>query len=302
MSIQYDGKSPGKFWYFMQKTKALMRTPFEYTTRNDAKKAGKDVGYFVGAAAVTSAVLAVPIIAALPLVPTLISLVGFSVAINYGWQGFQKLRMLAKSSFVYGYVREKENQWLHNKADGNFLQRGLKSVKDKIAGFGAKIPLPLVKAGKWLGITAAVGGAIAAVGAGLSYAGVPAFSTGAAATSILGGIAQAGAVVGLSAAAAVGTLSVLALAAVPLGILAAGWCRKTAYARDPDRPVFKKPPPGAPPIDRGQVFSPKAAAFEFNDNSPKATPVDDGLSEERKKAAEQRAANRKRGGSSNRFN
>jgi hypothetical protein len=57
-----------------------------------------------------------------------------------------------------------------------------------------------------------------------------------------------------------------------------------------------------PPIDRGQVFSPKAAAFEFNDNSATASPVSDDLSAERKKAAEQRAANRKRGGGGIRFN
>ena len=305
MSIKYDGKSPSRLWYFWQKTKALARTPFEYTTHNDAKKAGKDLGIFVGAAAVTQGILSIGMIAALPLAPTLISLVGFSVALTYGWNGFQKARALMGSSFVYGYVREKENQWLHKKADGNALKRGLKSIKEKIAGIGGKIPLPLVKAGKWLGIAAATVGAATGIGAALSYAGVPAFSTGAAATSILGGIAQVGAVVGLSAAAAVATVTGIAVAAIPLGLVAAAWCRKTAYARSPDRPSFKKPSSGSgQPIDRGQVFSPKAASFEFNTSSPSATPVSNGndneLSEQRRKAAEERA-NRKRD-NSRRFN
>lgn len=302
MSIKYDGKSPGKLWYFWQNTKALARTPFEYTTQRDAKKAGKDIGIFVGVAALTQGVLSVGMIAALPLAPMLISLVGFSVALNFGWQGFNKIRALKNSSFVYGCVRENENKWLHRKADGNVFKRGLKSIKDKVASIGSKIPLPLVKGGKWLGIAAAVTGAAAAIGAGLSYAGVPAFSTGAAASSILGGIAQAGAVIGLSAAAATATVTGLAVLAIPVGLVASAWCRKTAYARNPDRPVFKKPPPGAPPIDRGQVFSSKAASFEFNANSNTAAPVnDDALSEQRRKAAEQRAANRNRRDNSNRF-
>jgi hypothetical protein len=305
MSIKYDGKSPSKLWYFWQNTKAMMRTPFEYSTQKDAKKAGKDLGIFVGAAAVTQGVLSIGMIAALPLAPTLISLVGFSVAITYGWQGFQKMRALKSSSFVYGYVREKENQWLHKKADGNALQRGLKSVKDKIKNFGASIPLPLVKAGKWIGAGLAAAGAAVGIGAGLSYAGVPAFSTGAAATSILGGIAHAGAVVGLSAAAAVATVTGIAVAAIPVGIAATVWCRKNAYARNPDRPVFKKPPSGGQPIDRGQVFTPKAkaASFEFNTSSNTAEPTNNNssdLSEERKRAAEARQS-RKRF-SNNRFN
>jgi hypothetical protein len=237
-------------------------------------------------------------------IPLLISLAGFSTAITYGWQGVQKLRMLKNSSFVYGYVREKENQWLHKKADGGSFKQGLKSIKDKVMNIGSKIPLPLVKAGKWLGIAAATVGAAAGIGAGLSYAGVPAFSTGAAATSILGGIAQAGAVVGLSAAAAVATVTGIAIAAIPLGLVAAAWCRKTAYARNPDRPVFKKPASGSQPIDRGQVFSPKAASFDFNGTSPSGTPSNDSatseLSEARRKAAEARQA-RKRD-NSGRFN
>jgi hypothetical protein len=302
MSVQYEGKSPNKLWYFWQNTKALARTPFEYTTQRDARKAGKDVAIFIAAAAATSVVLGVPIIAALPVLPSLISIAGSLTASIFAWQGFQKIRALKNSSFVYGCVRESENKWLHRKADGNVFKRGLKSIKDKISSIGSKIPLPLIKGGKWLGIAAAAAGAIAAIGAGLSYAGIPAFSTGATATTILGSIAQAGAVIGLSAAAATATVTGLALLAIPVGLAASAWCRKTAYTHDPNRPVFKKPSSGAQPIDRGQVFSSKAASFEFNANSSTATPVnDDALTEQRKKAAEQRANNRKRGGNSNRF-
>lgn len=303
MAVKYDGKSPGKLWYFWQNTKALAQTPFQYATAADAKKAGKDIGMFAGIATGTSIVLSVPVIAALPVVPLLLSLAGFSWALHHGWQGFHKMRALKNSSFVYSYVRSKEDQWVERKAKGNIFKRTLKSVKDKVNTIKNAIPLPLVKAGKWLGFAAAGIGAVAGAAAGLSYAGLPAFSTGATATAILGGIAQAGAIVGLSAAAAVATVTGLALAAVPVGILAARWCSSTAHARDPNRPVFgkAKTPAGGQPIEQGEVFKPKSASFEFNGNSTTATPVNDDMSEARKKAAAQRAANRARGGRGNRF-
>lgn len=296
MASNYREDKPGKLWLFWQNTKAMMRTPFEYSTQRDAKKAGKDLGIFVGAAAVTQGILSIGMIAALPLAPTLISLVGFSVAITYGWQGVQKIRALKNSNFVYSYVRDKKEKWQRRKTEGNIFKRTLKSVKDKVAGVTAKIPLPLVKAGKWIGAGLAAAGAAVGIGAGLSYAGVPAFTTSVAATGILGGIAQAGAVVGLSAAAAVATVTGIAVAAIPLGLAAAAWCRKTAYARNPDRPMFKKPPTNPQPIDKGQVFSPKAASFEFNTSSEPTTsqPASNNneLSETRRKAAEAREIGR----------
>jgi hypothetical protein len=301
MSIQYDGKSPGKLWYFWQNTKAMLKTPFQYQTEKDAKVAGKHVGKFAGIAIATSVVISVPIIAALPIVPMLVSLAGFSWAIHHGWQGVQKIRMLKSSSYVHGYVRDQENKWLHRKADGNVFKRTWKSLKEKVSGISAKIPLPVVKAGKWLGLAAAAVGAAGAAALGLSYAGLPLFSTGSTAAAELGGIAQAGAVVGLSAAAAVATVTGLAIAAIPVGLAINAWCRKTAYARDPARSLFKKPaakPKADGPIDQGVVFSPKAASFDFNDNAPGQS---ESLSEERKNAAEARAQNRKRGGRDNRF-
>ena len=313
MSVKYDGKSPNKLWYFWQYTKAIVQTPFQYETADRAKSTGKSLGKFVGIAAATSIVLgalpAVVGVATLGIVPLCLSLGGYSWALHHGWQGIQKAGALKSSSFVYSYVKGQEDKWVDRQRNGNVFKRTWKSLKEKVSNIGSKIPMPLVKAGKWLGIGAAVAGIGGAVAAGLSYAGVPAFATGATATSVLSGIASAGAVIGLSAAAAVATVTGLAVAAIPIGLGISAWCRKKGYANDPNRPVFgkKKPsapggkPPGDGPIDKGVVFAPKAASFEFNDNATSGTPANDSLSEERRKAAEQRANSRKRGGSGNRF-
>lgn len=302
MSVRYDGKSPSKLWYFMQKAKAMAKTPFVYETQGQAKDIGKNVGIFVGAAAVTQIVLSVGIIAALPLVPTLISLAGFSTALYFGWNGVRQIGQLAKSSFVYGSVREAEDKWLERKQKGNFLQRGLKNVKDGMAKLADKIPLPLAKAGKWLGFGAAGAGAIAAVGAGLHYLGVPGLAAG---SAVATSVAAAGAAIGLTAAATVAVVTGLAVAAIPLGILAGASLKASVSRRAPgDRPTFGKPKGPKPPSnddgnDRNTVFTPKATSVTFNDKAPPAN--DDGLSEQRRKAAEARAANKNRRGGGPKF-
>src|SRR5476649_2024335 len=108
MAVQYEGKSPGKLWKFWQKTKALAQTPFQYSTARDAQRMGKDGGISIGAAALTSVVLGVHIIAALPILPMLISVAGFSVCATFGWRAIQKGMGLSRSGFVTGYVRKKE--------------------------------------------------------------------------------------------------------------------------------------------------------------------------------------------------
>lgn len=299
MSVRYDGKSPSKLWYFWQKTKAMAQTPFHYETQGEAKKIGKNMGIFVGAAAATQLVLSVSIIAALPLVPTLISLAGFSTALYFGWNGVRQIGQLAKSSFVYGSVRQSEDKWLERKQKGNVLERTLKNVKDGVAKLADKIPLPLAKAGKWLGFGAAGVGAVAAVGAGLHYLGVPGLAAGSAVATT---VASAGAAIGLTAAATVAVVAGLAVAAIPLGILAAASLKASVNRRAPNKPTFGKPKGPKPPSnddggDKNVVFQPKATSVEFNNSAPK----DDGLSEERRKAAEQRAANKQRRGGGPKF-
>ncbi|MEZ0260157.1 MAG: hypothetical protein ACAH80_04065 [Alphaproteobacteria bacterium] len=294
MSVRYDGKSPGKLWYFWQKTKAMAQTPFHYETQGEAKKIGKNMGIFVGAAAATQIVLGVGIIAALPLLPTLISLAGFSTALYFGWNGVRQIGPLAKSSFVYGSVREAEDKWLERKQKGNVLQRTLKNVKDGVAKLADKIPLPLAKAGKWLGFGAAGAGVVAAVGAGLHYLGVPGLAAG---SAVATSVATAGAAIGLTAAATVAVVAGLAVAAIPLGILAAASLKASVNRRAPaERPTFGKPKGPKPPSnddgDRNTVFQPKATSVNFNDNAPPAK--DDGLTEQRRKAAEARANNKSR--------
>ncbi|MDE1151311.1 MAG: hypothetical protein PW788_02145 [Micavibrio sp.] len=308
MAIKYEGKSPNKLWYGWQRTKALVQSFGDYSTGKDAKAAAKNGGMTLGSA--VSYGLANSYL--LPFIPLpgigIIASVAASIAVwHFGMNTYRKIKTVNNSNFVYNYVRQKEYAWEAKKARKPLLQRiklGLKAKADKI-------PLPLVKAAKWLGIAAAVTGAALATGGALNALGVPAISGSATTATILGGIAKAGALIGLTATAAVGTAIGLAVAAIPVGVAVMVVARNTAIRRNPNRPSFKPKPPAPPtnddktPISKGVVFSAdKGSSFTFNDNaapSAQDTPAAEapGMSEARKAAAAARAA-RKKGGS--RFN
>jgi len=307
MAIQYDGKSPSKIWYAWQRTKALATSFGDYSVGKDSKAAAKNGGMTLGSAiayGLTNSYL-------LPFIPIpgigLIASVGASIAVwHFGMKTYRKIKTVNSSNYVYNYVRQKEYAWEAKKARKPLLQR----IKANLKAKADKIPLPVVKTAKWLGIAAAVVGATVATGGALNALGVPGIAGSTTAATILGGIAKAGALVGLTATAAAGTVIGLAVAAIPVGIAVMVVARNAAIHRDPNRPSFKPKPPAPPsnddktPISKGVVFSAeKGSSFTFNDNAApsvdSSAPEAPAMSEARKAAAAARA-NRKKGG--NRFN
>lgn len=310
MAVQHDGKSPGKLWYAWQKSKALSKSFFDYTTEKDARAGAKSAGISLGTLAGSSAVFHyVAVLAAVPLLPTVVGLVAGTVAINFGMKAFRKFQLVNNSPMVYNYVRQQEYKWVDRKTRKPLGQR----LKAGIVAKLDKIPLGVVKAAKWAGVALAGLGAVATTGGLLNYAGIPAISSSPAMLTVLGGIAKAGALVGLTATAAVGTAVGIAVAAIPLGVLLAVKSRDAVYRRSNEGQSFKpskqpKTPPvtqGNEPISKGVVFGLKSGqSFDFNDNAPPAQPpaASAEISDARRQAAEARAAARKNKGNSNRFN
>jgi hypothetical protein len=317
MPVQYDGQSPSRLWKVWQKTKAFAKSPFEPSVARSARAAGRNGAYTAGTGLGWS-LAHTYVLGSIPLATTLL---GWVIAIPaviglgvFGYKTYKNLKDVNRSSFMSSYVRKQQDKWLDRKKNGNAVKQGIKSVRDRLSRLvrpfthpGESLPLPLVKAGKFLGYAAAAAGLALSAAAGLSYAGVPAFSTGATAATVLGGVAHVGALVGLTATAAVATATGLAIAAIPLGIAAAFWCRKTAYARDDVHSVFSRsfkslksddaPDTGSP------APAPKPAANTFNAAAPAATTpaADSSLDADRQKAAAKRAADRQRRTGGNRF-
>ncbi len=299
MGVQYDGKSPGKGWYFWQKTKALAKTPFNHTTRKDAGRFGKDAGITAGILVGANIALSIPVLMAAPILPWVIGAAAITFAFKYGRDAWSKFGALKQTAAVTNYVREQENNWYEKQARKPLLTR----IKD---GFRKKvdaIPAPVIKTLKFAGLALAVaglatGGAIA-LGA---FAVVPALVPFAAA------VVQAGAAIGLSATAATATaIGLSALAAPAAGIAAYTTSNASVLRRDPANSPFKfqKPSQTQKPISQGEVFTPGAngKSFDFNTEAKPETPTNDNAAqnEQRRKAAEERAKNKKNRDNSKKF-
>ena len=302
MGIQYDGKSPGKLWYFWQSTKALLQTPFNHTTRKDAGRFGIDAGKTVGVLAVGNIALMVPIIAATPILPWVVGGLAIMFGFKYGREAWQKFSALKETSFVSSYVREQESKWFERKKAGNVLTRIKNSIKNTIGGAFNKIPLGVIKAAKWLGIAGAVTGlAGATVGLLGQFAAIPALAP------VMTAIVEAGAAIGLTAGIAVGVAIGAAALAIPAGIGVFVASRNAVAARNPEASPFKfkKPAPDGAPIEQGKVFEGRSQSFDFNDNAPPPPPVQtadaDAITVARRKAAEERAKNKGRRDNSKKF-
>lgn len=294
MAIKYDNKSPGKLWYMWQNTKALVRTPFQSTTKKDAQRFGKDAGITIGSLVGANLLLSVPVIMAAPILPWIVGAGAITVAFKFGRDAWNKFKGLKETSFVSGYVREQENKWYDRKKNGNAFSRALKSVKEKIA----KIPTALKTAAKWLGLGTAVAGAGALTAGLLGHFGVvPALAPATAA------VVNVGVAAGLTAGVAFGVAVGVVALAVPVGLGVFAAARNALAGTKETKPTFfKRPAPDAAPIDQGVVFDAQPKSFDFNDNAPKKdTPKDSGMSEERKKAAEARRKNKSGRDNSGRF-
>lgn len=298
MGVQYDGKSPGKAWYFWQKTKALAKTPFNHTTRKDAGRFGKDAGITLGVLAGANIALGIPVLMAAPIVPWVIGATAIFFAFKHGRAAWSKFGALKETAAVTNYVREQENKWYDKQARKPLLTRVKDGIKKKIDA----IPAPAIKALKFAGLAVAVaglaaGGAIALGAFGLVPALAPLAAT----------IVEAGAAIGLTATAATATaIGVSALAVPAAGIATYTTSNASILRRDPANSPFKfkKPSDNAKPISQGEVFTPGAngKSFDFNSEAKPAAPTNDNAaSDARRKAAEERARNKKNRDNSKKF-
>lgn len=299
MGVQYDGKSPGKAWYFWQKTKALAMTPFNHTTRKDAGRFAKDAGITTGILVGANLLLGVPVLMAAPILPWVIGFAAITGAFKFGRDAWSKFGALKETAAVTNYVRGQENKWYDKQVRKPLLTRIKDGFKKKVDA----IPAPVIKTLKFAGLALAVaglatGGAIALGAFGLVPALAPLAAT----------IVEAGAAIGLSATAATATaIGLSALAAPAAGIATFTTSNASILRRDPANSPFKfkKPSETAKPISQGEVFSPGAngKSFEFNDEAKPATPTanDNAANEQRRKAAEERAKNKKNRDNSKKF-
>lgn len=282
MALRHEGVSPSKFWYTWQKTKGILKTFPDKNYGKDAKVMLRHAGLAAGAAlggCALASLLYIPLL--IPFVSSLAATAGTGF---FGYQAYNKIKILKDSPVVSRYVKEQEKTWLEKKTRAPLLSR-MGAFCKRVFG---KALLPVVKAGKWLGIAkATIGTLLGAVGA-CQLAGMNIISATA--------LGAAGASVGLSAGGALIAATAICFVAVPAGIGFSLLCRKAANRLEKDF-VDRQPESRSVPAFKSRLeekharsSSPRPAAG-FNAAAPAEQTQ---LSEERRKVAEERAAQRKR--------
>jgi len=122
MAIQYKGKSPNKLWYGYQNTKAFFKAFGDYTTKRDAQAGAKNSAVSLGTLAVAQMVV-IPAIAAVPLLPLVVSLASSVAAIHFAFKAFHNFKAVAQSRFVSNEVGAAEERWADRQARPGLLKR-----------------------------------------------------------------------------------------------------------------------------------------------------------------------------------
>lgn len=294
MSAKYEGQSPSRLWYALQRTKAYMHCLKDKRTEKDAKKMARNGGYAAGSLVASG--LAGNYLFFIPLVPTLVPLAGAVVGGYFGWKAWQKVKLLKNSDTVHGYIRKQEDAWVQKKSRPSLTTRAA-ALGKRLFGRAA---LPFALAGKWGGYgTALLGLGVSALAA-LQLTGTPQVSFAA-------GVAKLGAALGVSSGVAMTGTAVLAVIAIPVGLGLGKVCRSLSQSLKKDF-IAHKTPAGARPTLKSRLAKPvpqnatapaaktaPEASKAFSETAPAQdnAPQKRALSEEQKKAAEIRARNRK---------
>jgi hypothetical protein len=267
MKPQYEGRSPGRIWYGWQHTKAFVKTLTSKNTRSGAKSFGKNTG--LTAASLTAAVFFSNI--TFFGIPSLVMMAGIGVGALCGFKAFRNARALKQSSTHLDYMRNQEDKWV---------------VKQSRPKLGARIKSLFTKTGTVLGYALATAGAALATAGILQSTGV---ISSIALTTMLGSIA---------AAVSLPVIIGVAAAAIPLGIIGGIVCRKATRRLLGIKPAEKKSAAPYKSIeaknDNKTAVKNQSATSSFTSSAAVTKPSTE-LSDERKKAAEDRQRNKKKG-------
>lgn len=284
MSVQFEGKTPGRAWHLWQNLKGLSRTPFDPGTKPAAKKLGLHSGLAV-VAPLTILKIIIPCVAIVPFSGVALTSIAAISCVGFAISGFRKFQDIKKSVVVTNYVKEQKKKWAEKKSRPKLGTRLLLALQNTV-----KKPLTLFpRLGTLLGYGLAVAGAAAASIAGLKIAGATAV------TSLLAKAVPAAVLTAVTAATGMVLPMVpvvIGLAAIPVGITAALLCKKLTRKMD-NAPVTAKEKPSfykVPKNDNTKAIAGKSPSPSFE---KAAAPTSAEVNETRRKAAEARAAARK---------
>lgn len=197
MTIEFEGKSPGKIWYAWQRAKSLGQIFVNKDLRNSVKStalsATSAIGVPVAGLYLSPFAMIVPFLG-----PIAVLGVTGGIGAFMCWKTYKNARDLKNSNVFSNYIRQQEYEWHDRKKT---------AAAAKMTDSARKSRAFILKAGAVAGYALAALGGTGAIVGGLQYAGVVSIIPAAALTALT-------AVISLPAAIAI------AATAIPTGIIA----------------------------------------------------------------------------------
>lgn len=246
--VSHDGKSPGKFWYALQRTRGVIAAAADPKNRGELTQIGVLSGLaVVGTLGVGAFALSNPF-AALGLWMVLTP-AGIGGVIS-GFVVKSKIQEFCKGPSVQSFIRKRESKW---------LERQKNPISKRVAGFAKKAAL---HAGKVGGFVAAGAGLVLGVAGGLAMANVGTV----AGNALLGGVfaKMSAAAAGVGLAVAGPAVAVYVAVGVMLGGAVTGMlCRKKLNSSSPQKEKKSVARASSPRIEASSPVA-SSATSEFN--------------------------------------
>ena len=141
MTVTHNGKTPGRFWYFRQRTGAFLHTFKDTSTARQARVMRRDAVISLGAIGTGVAILNISYAAMVPFLVTFGAPAAGVVGLLMGYKSWRNARQLQQGRVARAYVRDAESLWLDKKARPSLLARIKAAITSKLTRKKAAIPV-----------------------------------------------------------------------------------------------------------------------------------------------------------------
>ncbi len=141
MTVTHNGKTPGRFWYFRQRTGAFLHTFKDTSTARQARVMRRDAVISLGAIGTGVAILNISYAAMVPFLVTFGAPAAGVTGLLMGYKSWRNARQLQSGRVARAYVRDAESLWLDKKARPSLLARIKAAIATKLTRQKKAVPV-----------------------------------------------------------------------------------------------------------------------------------------------------------------
>lgn len=141
MAISYNGKTPGRFWYFRQRCRAMVHA-FKDSGIKTKARAMRRNALMSGGSIAAGVALTMKYAALLPIIASFGPPAAGAAGIFFGWRGWRNYRAISKSVYMHTEIRKAETAWLDKQARPKLHKRAGAWLQGMTAKLGRAAATP----------------------------------------------------------------------------------------------------------------------------------------------------------------